>query len=672
MNLLRKVKFSPKSVPWALLALCAAAFGLLIPFVGFYWDDWAKILVARVWGLQGYWAYYAEDRPLSGWTHILFTPILGYRPLAWQLFSLLLTWLSAVSVWWALTRLWPTARRRAVFTALLFAVYPVFTLRSASVTFHQQWLQYALFLFSLGAMLQAVRRPRRFWLWTGLALLAMALQLTVTEYFAPLELLRPLALWFLVGEQAGTLKQRLLRTLKLWAPYLAVTAGYIIWRLFFIRLTGSDPYSAKTLYDLFLTPVATLTSLAGVVLRDSLYTLVTTWTQIFNIGPATSIVPFDLAALAVSALVAVVAAVYLVRLVIPGEQDIHEPRDTTGQALALGLLAAALGMMPAWVTGREVVFDFHSNRYAMPAMFGAALVWVAALEWFVVQPKRRALLIGLMLGVAVNLQLRTLNDDRWIWKQQTDVFWQLAWRAPYIQPGTAIMSENEPFANQGLFSTSAALNQLYPQPADAPTLAYWWYTLLPRYAGGVPDSLEIGFSTQFRTLVFKGSTPRSLLLNYDLKRGSCVWVLGPDDAADPYLSGLVRGFIPISNQKMIQPEAPVAGFPPTEMFGSEPAHDWCYFFEKADLARQVGDWQAAADLGNQAQAKGYSPTASGSNAPHEWLPFIEAYANTGQVEEGRSLTREALSMDERYAPLLCKVWQRVGDAEMEKELGCSS
>ena len=29
----------------------------------------------------------------------------------------------------------------------------------------------------------------------------------------------------------------------------------------------------------------------------------------------------------------------------------------------------------------------------------------------------------------------------------------------------------------------------------------------------------------------------------------------------------------------------------------EPSHGWCYYFERADLARQMGDWEKVAELG---------------------------------------------------------------------------
>jgi hypothetical protein len=64
------------------------------------------------------------------------------------------------------------------------------------------------------------------------------------------------------------------------------------------------------------------------------------------------------------------------------------------------------------------------------------------------------------------------------------------------------------------------------------------------------------------------------------------------------------------------------------MFGPEPAHRWCYYFEKADLALQTGDWESVAALGKQASAAGLHPEDW-----VEWTPFLQAYAYLGDEAE---------------------------------------
>lgn len=678
--------FSKRGVPVVLLLVSLITFGLLIPQLGFYWDDWSKILVPRLWGLSAYFDYYAEDRPLSSWTHIALTPLLGLRPFGWHLAALLFRWLSAWGMWWSLDGLWPRAQHQNLAAAALFLVYPVFTQQSAAVTFHQQWLQYALFFLSLGAMIWAYRsvedtsRPdrRRFWVLTALSLAAMLLQLSVTEYFVPLELVRPAVLWILLsgagspeGEQSGRRfaawrlgARRALETARRCAPFLALLAVYVVWRLFLIRLPGEDPYRADMLYAFLQAPVQTALELSQVVIVDTARLFFGSWINPLDIQ-LDDVPPFTLVSYLMGLAVGVGLVVYLLRLPEPDAGVSGLEKHESGwmrQALLLGLVAAVLGPVPAWITGRQVVFDFHSDRYAMPAMFGAALLWTAGIAWLSQRRLQRAVLVGLLVALAASMHLRVANDYRWIWTDQTRLFWQLSWRAPSIMPSTALFFEDEPFPNQGLFSTSAALNLLYPQPEGAVTgdspLAYWVYTLRPRYEHEVPDSLEnIGLATRFRTLQFEGETPDSLLLYNNPAYGSCLWVLSERDRGHPYLPDLVKDFLPVSNLSRIEAAPAAAGYPPVEFFGLEPDHSWCFYYEKGALAWQQQNWDEVARLGDEARQQGNYPVHSGSDSPYEWLPFIEGYAHAGRWSDARELTDAAYQRDSAYGPMLCELWQ---------------
>ena len=123
----------------------------------------------------------------------------------------------------------------------------------------------------------AFRQPRRFWPYTLLSLALSLIQITITEYFVPLELLRPAILWVLFSEDQEPLIRRLKRTLLGWLPYMVTISAYIIWRLFFIDLVTEDPYQATTLFNFFTDPVATTLGLVKVVIPDSLFMLLSTW-----------------------------------------------------------------------------------------------------------------------------------------------------------------------------------------------------------------------------------------------------------------------------------------------------------------------------------------------------------------------------------------------------------
>jgi hypothetical protein len=115
---------------------------------------------------------------------------------------------------------------------------------------------------------------------------------------------------------------------------------------------------------------------------------------------------------------------------------------------------------------------------------------------------------------------------------------------------------------------------------------------------------------------------------------------------------LMREAAALSNQSMILAES-TAQIP--EVYGSEPAYGWCYYFQKADLARQMGDWEQVAELGDVALKLDDHP-----NNPVERFVFIEGYAHTGNWDRALQLSRESYRVSREYVgPLLCQLWQRI-------------
>jgi hypothetical protein len=86
----------------------------------------------------------------------------------------------------------------------------------------------------------------------------------------------------------------------------------------------------------------------------------------------------------------------------------------------------------------------------------------------------------------------------------------------------------------------------------------------------------------------------------------CVRVLDPQiDIYNWTIPLYLKESLSISTTAPILP-APPAGEsearPPAHIYGAEIAHGWCYYFEKADLARQSGDWETIVSLDEQAAA----------------------------------------------------------------------
>src|SRR5690349_4249907 len=116
---IQKFRHPTWSIPLALLAACVLAFGLLIPWLGFYYDDWHFIYYASR-GTPGLVEVFNYDgHPMSVWSYILAFNLLGDHPLLWHLFALLWRWLAVVVFWLCLNTLWPRQRLQT-FSAALF------------------------------------------------------------------------------------------------------------------------------------------------------------------------------------------------------------------------------------------------------------------------------------------------------------------------------------------------------------------------------------------------------------------------------------------------------------------------------------------------------------------------------------------------------------------------
>jgi hypothetical protein len=90
-------------VPLCLLFLSILSFGVFIPYLGFFWDDWPLILTGKFQGLSGFWPYWQYDRPYAAITYMISYFLCGDNPLLWQIFTLLLRWSTTVTMWWALS-----------------------------------------------------------------------------------------------------------------------------------------------------------------------------------------------------------------------------------------------------------------------------------------------------------------------------------------------------------------------------------------------------------------------------------------------------------------------------------------------------------------------------------------------------------------------------------------
>lgn len=655
-------RFPHLSVPLALLGLCLVSYGLLIPWLGFYWDDLAFQWIAEKLGSGGLARYFASARPVWGLFIRADLFLLGGSPWIWQLFGIFWRWLCAVMLWLLLRLLWPQRSRMAAWSAFLFAVYPGFDQQYIPVNFGHFFMVYTALLFSFGAMLVAVRRLGRFWLWTGLGLVFSAINLLCMEYFYLLDLLRPFLLWWVCGETMRAFGPRLRRVAVLWTPYLGVFLGVSFWRAFLFenQTLGNQP---KLLGLLAADPLRAGLQLADTILQDFWQVAVQAWYEAFYLPDAG--VLGGRTTLVYAALTAVTFALvffYLQRL----EEDATDARKPSGRFYAglLGLLAILIAGWPFWLTQLVVGLRQPNSRFTLPFTFGSVLL-AAALASLI--PRRadwlRAGLLALLVGFSTGYQFQVANQYRRSLDAQRQFFWQMVWRMPELREGTAVLTNDLPIAYVTDNSLTAMLNWVYAPENGSERMSHFLYYPSLRQntvlQGLQPDRQIIH---NYWAATFYGSTSQVVAVYY--QPPACLRVLDPQvDPANATIPILLRRSAELSSWEWIQPLSEnQAARPPDRIYGAEPSHGWCYYYQKAELARQQADWGTVVELGGQAFGLGEYP-----NDPAERYPFIEGYAHTGDWDKAVEQTLEAAAITPLVHPALCRLWERIDTQTQDSE-----
>jgi hypothetical protein len=627
-------------MPLMLLFVSFLSYGLLIPWLGFYWDDWPAVWVSHSLGSAGLREYVATDRPFQGWLLSLTTSLFGVAPLQWHFLALLGRWLSAVALWWSLHALWPLRAQEIASIAFLFAVYPGFTQQPIALIYSHTFIVLVLFVFSLGAMIWAIRVPRLFWLLTILALMSSGLSIMIIEYFAGLELLRPVLLWLALTENTTNARQRLRRTLIRWSPYVVVMGMFLIWRVFLFEPTRSAADHSIFLAAFVADPLLELMIRLGYVFTDVIESSLMAWAQtlrpdVVDFGSRSVWLGWGLVFVSAGALI-----LHLLRGATAadpsGPSAIGLRVRWATQAMVVGLLAIVVGELPIWFVNREIRLTDLYDRYTLPAMLGACMLLVGAIQILIRTRLQQVIVVSMIVGLAVGFHFRNANQFRQDWSAQKSLFWQLSWRVPGLKSGTSVLIDSPPLSIPSDYALAAALNFIYAPGHSSAQLDYWFFNLS---LNGGDEVFRLADDTrlkrELRTISFSGSTSDSLLVWFSPP--SCLRVLYAVSDDLPQLSPVTRSALPFSHvdRIVVSPQSPAR--PPGEIFGPEPNHDWCYYFQKADLARQRGEWREVAQLGDEARRMGFNP-----GDVTEWLLFVEGYASVGRYDDAREITKLAL------------------------------
>lgn len=658
INSLRSQRF----LQFFLLLITFFSYGVFAFQQGFHWDDWGFAWLIRTLGKPGLFDYFSTNRPFLAYVYSVTTFLFGTNPIAWQIFSLVMRWFTSVSLLWVLRTIWPEHKRETFFVAVFFLVYPGFNQQAIAITYSHFFLAQTLLFTSMGLMFIFARQPRRFW-WTGLlGVLLSAFNLFSTEYFFGLELLRPFLLWLGLRTQWPNRKPHLKHIVFTYLPFFLTMLGYLYWRSFIL---GFYLYQPELVTTLGSSPASRLGTLPMTIWEQWQVASWGAWGQVFQFPDFSRYSPLSTL---VYIVVILLTGIGLYKIPKHFKASYHSNWQFSAEWIVIGLLAILFAGIPFLVTDLPLRLNFPNSRFTLPFALGVAFLLIALLEllpfW-----NYKVLFASLLAALAVGAQFNNGYLWREDWQLQKSFFWQMSWRIPDLQRGSILLSSDTPFDYSSDNSLTFPLNWIYSPENRTTKMDYAYYFVSVRL-GNELEALKPGLPVHQNYLAATFDSTSDQVIAVHFSPPGCFRVLHPvydrdlpltpgtGEVADHWLEAGVSILprtaakaLALSNPKQISPTN-VAALP--SIFGLEPTHTWCYYFEKADLARQAEDWTQVAEIGDQAFSIPYYP-----DDVSEYLPFVEAYARTGRWEAARDLTRKTANAMPIMKPALCAIWQRV-------------
>jgi hypothetical protein len=607
-----------------ILVVSLLTYAPLINQLGFYRDDWYLLWTNVTEGKQGLLNLFIGDRPFLGWLYVVDFPIFGINPLAWHLYALVVKIFSIFALFWFFRELWPNRKVETTFITLFFAVYPGFYQQPDALTFKQLLLGYGAAMLSLGLTIRVAKTTSNLQktLLTLLSLLFAGVYIFIYEPLIGLEAARLALIWYYVYRQNPKWRESIRPTLMKFVPYLIFTLTFLVWRIFLFHSTRKA-VSAEILTENYK-------SLHGMIrffvetLKDLFETTVLAWgVPYYQFTVNAKYRDMGLAfGFALLALLLSLGYYFFMQKQTEAEDDTdHESR---ADWLVLGAVIIFVTTLPFIAAGRNAIFAIQWDRYTYQSAMGVAML-VGGFVFYALRGRLRMVVLSLLLVTGIVTQIFSAMYYRDLWNAERAVWWQLYWRAPQLTDGTNIIASlpgGYQLAEE--YEIWAPLGLLYRHGEPLTISAQVPYPdILVNLSRGLQEQRLVR-----DTVIVNRNYEQSMVVSLPNEQ-SCLHVYNGALGLSLNENPMVTLIAPYSSTEWIQVNAtPVPS--PDQFLGNEPAHDWCFYYQKISLALQAGDWTKAANLSDEVIASDFRPQESS-----EWLPVLFAYANSDQPQKLR-------------------------------------
>ena len=643
-----------------IIVIAGIAYLPLVSQLGYLNDDWYLMYDMQVKDVSFFNEIFGIDRPGRALAMIPLFSLFGFNPLWFHLSAFLFRAFGGVFVYWTMRMLWGERRNFfALVTGLLFAIYPGFLSMPNAIDYQSHILGLFLATLSVALTVKAILttdRTQKILLIVGSIFTGWG-YLSQMEYFIGIEAFRFAAIMVLMWRAQGeTFRQKITKIIIASLPFLLIAAGFLVWRLFFFESERKATDVSLQVMQIFTDPLIVLWWL-NFLIQDFFTVTLAAWNlPVYQLAFTMRLK--DMATAIMWASLAVAALLYGLRWAEEKARE-TESSSSTGtmrETLFISILSIAGGLIPVILVNRHVILPDYS-RYTLIASIGAVML-LALLVENISKRNVQVTVIGILIAVAVLTHYG--NTIRYVDETQAtrNFWWQVAWRAPHIEEGVTLLAmyPNSPLSEDYFIWGPANLIYYPQQQSNNPVVVKLPAAVLDGNTvtqvttnGGVETPLRRGnyLERDFgNVLVMVQSSPNS-----------CVrFINGASPELNAFDDGRVTMVAPYSKLDEVVTDGEIPTVP-EHVFGSEPERGWCFYYQQADLVRQRGDWDAVTNLLDEALNKGYYP-----NDPLEWIPFMQAYAVQGNVEEIREMTK-LIVLDKYLRLQVCNNMKYLAESE---------
>lgn len=565
------------------------------------------------------------DRPFHGYLFILFYKIIGLQNnvYLWHIFTFLARLVGGYALFFSLKKIFENKLSFITTITLAYLIYPGFMQQTTPLGFAVWVTNLTIwilsFLFTVLSLKNNSKLKSIFYIFIALFLqINTFLQI---EFFIGMEIFRLLMITFILKNEI-TFKS-LRKTLPFYIPYILTLIIFMIWRIFIFKSTREVTNINWVLENYYTNPFWAL-RFSFELIHSFFQTLIFA----YFIPIIINFIRLPFYYLIIAAIFGVTVS-FLLYLYYKAIKYQNIEQKEAKNLLLIGIISVIGALVPIIVSGRVVRMFMIYDRYTITSIIGVSFILVGLLSLKFTQRFRKwTILVLVFLSTTSHTMNSLYRVDNW--QKQKDIWWQLYWRTPNIESGAMLIfdflprSENTPFKD---FINKVQWYRIYWVDEQLWTIGnlFFNYNTDPtnHFRGDYLSDKNITDKIKKKAIEEMENRKITFTRNF----GNSVMVIAPSDTSCLWVSDNKRNELPTFANKMQKENVIYSDIdkliktnksvtPPAAIFGREPSHNWCYYFQKASLLRQFGEWDKLSALKEEVIKKALKP-----KDPNEWLPF---------------------------------------------------